>query len=240
MKIKVIPNPKKDWALGVAKEVEQLVKSRGHTVSKKDADVTICIGGDGTILYVNHKGKISGSVLAIGSDSSHICQLHINTWKDMIFAYLGSGKTEEYVMLKASVGIKDYSVLNDVVIHTHDYRTIKLDVHIVTYKKGPTTLLLNPFEGDGVIVSTAIGSTAYAYSAGGEVILPQTSELIEVVPICPYKRRFKPISIDKESDITISSDRTADFIVDGIYIKRLKENENVKVTYGKMISFLIK
>ena len=81
MKIKILFNTRKEWAKKLVPQVAGFLKSAGFEVVKKGADTTICIGGDGTILYYNNIGKTEGAVLGIGSSSSHICILRNDNWR---------------------------------------------------------------------------------------------------------------------------------------------------------------
>ena len=236
LRIKLIANPKKEWALKLSKKVAQLLKRNGYAISDKSAEITVCIGGDGTILHANHEKKISGAVLAIGSDSSHICQVNRKEWRK-ILNLIKTKKTERHILLKTKIGGKKYNAINDVVVHTHDYRVVEIEVNVIN--SGSKYLSKSHwFEGDGIIVSTPLGSSGYAYSAGGEIINPAGKKLIQTVPICAYKRRFKPHLINVKSEVLISADRTADFIIDGIYIKRLKPGEKVFVKAEGFVDFL--
>lgn len=234
MKIKIIPNPQKKWAFLLSKKLKDVLIKNGHLVVDDKADVTICIGGDGTILYANHDKIISGAVLAIGSDSSQICQINKKEWKTNLFKFLNSSKRQACIMLKATVGKEFYFAVNDVVLHTHDYRLIRVSIKLSQANMHTQKF----FDGDGIIISTPIGSTAYAYSAGGSVIKPFSSKKIGVVPICPYKRVFKPLVANRHSLIHLHSDRTADLIVDGIYLKRLKPKEKLTVKSESKIVFV--
>ncbi len=80
MKLKLIPNPKKPWANELASELKALL-SPAHSFVRSGADATICIGGDGTILYAHYKGRLEGPVLGIGGDKSYICQLRKDNWR---------------------------------------------------------------------------------------------------------------------------------------------------------------
>jgi len=228
MRIKLIINRKKQWAVSFGKKVSSFLKKNKFIVTNKNADVTVCIGGDGTILYSYHKGWIHGPVLGIGSKSSHICQLKKENWSKHILRILKKNKKQKRLTLSARAG-KTFESVNDVVVHTHDYRVIELSV-VIDRKK-------HSFEGDGVIVSTPTGSPAYAYSAGGPLISSRDMN-IEVVPICPYKRKFSPVVLNKNSVIKVSADRTSDLVIDGIYIKRLKPKEKVSIKKGNGIDFL--
>ena len=230
-KIKLVVNPKKQWAIGIQRSLASFLENSGYSIADKNADLTICIGGDGTILYANHDKKIQGAVLGIGGDKSKICILNKDNWRKHLLQLLKNGKTENRQILHASATGNQYTAINDFVIHTHDYRVIELNVQIDGMN--------HHFEGDGLIVSSATGSLAYAYSAGGKKLAPR-SKKIQAVPIAPYLRAFKPHTLPSNSKITISADRTSAFIVDGIFICTLKPNQEIKLRSGGFIKFLCK
>lgn len=230
-KIKVISNPKKPWAEKIARQLTDYLIARGFQSAQNNADLTVCIGGDGTILYANHGGQIAGAVLGIGGDKSVICQLTKDNWKRKILHMLREGKTENRQLLFASTKEQGYTAINDFVIHCKDYRVIEIDVDVNGHH--------HHFEGDGIIVSTATGSYAYAYSAGGKRMRPR-SKRVQVVPICPYKREFKPHILPGSSVVQIKVDRESGFIVDGIFIRDLVPGESVTIKSGGFIRFLCK
>ncbi len=217
MKVKLIHNPLKHWAEEVEKKLRKMLRSAGYKVVRRGADATICIGGDGTILYANHKDRLEGNVLGIGSTHSYICQLQRKEWRKAPKKLRDGTVTVQ--MLELITGRKKFGVINDVVVHTPDYRVMDMVLEIDGKKKS--------FSGDGIIISSALGSTSYAYSAGGRKLRP-TDKRTEVVPIAPYKREFKPVVL-KQGTVTISCKRPAALIVDGIFVKKLKKNEKVKV-----------
>jgi len=175
MRIKVLANPKKPWSKVLAKELKDFLRPT-HRIVRKNADATICIGGDGTILYNCHKGRLQGPVIGIGGDNSYICQLHRNEWRGRIRDILESDRLIKVLTLECHLGGKSYVALNDIVVHATHYRVAEIEVEAAGRKMS--------FEGDGIIISTALGSAAYAYSAGGEKLAP-TERKISLVPICP-------------------------------------------------------
>ena len=230
--VKIISNPFKQWAQDSAKEANAILENAGFRIVGSMADATVCFGGDGTILYANHEGKIDGAVLGVGGERSVICQLRKDNWKEDIVDLLKKGRTERKLMLEAICGDKKYTAINDFVVHSKDYRVIWIDVEI----KSALGSELARFEADGLIVSTATGSHAYAYSAGGKK-LNMKSKKIEIVPICPYKREFSAKVLPQGAVVTINADREAGFVVDGIFIKDLAPNEKVTVQFSKFIRF---
>jgi len=225
MKIKIIRNPLKKWTRKTASEVRKMLKGT-HEIVEKGADVTICIGGDGTIFYANHQNKLEGHVLGIGSKSSYICQLRGDNWKKHLRKKLND-EVDSIPVLEYAVGGKKGKAINDAVIHTKDYRVIEIFTDVNGRKSS--------FYGDGLIVSSAMGSSCYAYSAGGKEY-PPGSKKIQAVPIAPYRRKFKPILI-RSGSIKAKADRSCAFISDGIYIKELKDGETVRIKRNGSLRF---
>ena len=230
MKIKIIANPKKSWAVELAKKLAPILKGAGHRVVKRLADATICIGGDGTILYANHRGRIEGTILGIGGDKSYVCQLRRHDIGKVLRAL--SGPVQKIMTLDCSIGQRRYIALNDIVVHATHYRVAEMDVRIATTTGKQET----EFEGDGMIVSTPLGSAAYAYSAGGEKLKPDERKL-SVVPICPYKRAFRPEVLGEDSRISIKAGSDCAFIMDGIFVRRLKKGETLEARKGPDLPF---
>jgi len=228
MRIKIISNPKKGWAKRLSHQVRSLLEKHGYELTEKDPDATLCIGGDGTILYANHMGMIEGAVLGIGGKTSFVCQIRNSSWKKELLSILSKNKTENLMMLEAGTGAKKLRALNDFVIHTPDYRVVTIYLKINGKE--------HSFEGDGVIISSAVGSAGYAYSAGGKKLKP-TAKKIAVVPICPYKRAFKPIVLEPGTKVRIRCDRESAFILDGMFIRHLKKNERITITGNGFMEF---
>ncbi|MBI5046692.1 NAD(+)/NADH kinase [Candidatus Micrarchaeota archaeon] len=242
MKIKIITNPKKEWAIQLEKELHafftQLNKGREsikptdaafYRVVRRNADLTICIGGDGTILYASHRKRLEGPVLAIGSETSYICQVNKNNWRSELIPLIEKGNKIKILTLNCEIGAKKYNALNDFVIHATHYRVAEMHT---TINSQPTIA----FQGDGMIFSTALGSAAYAYSAGGEKLEP-TERKISVVPICPYKRAFIPSVLEENSTISVTVGSDCAFINDGIFVRSLRRGEIIKIEKGKYIEF---
>lgn len=222
MKIKIISNPKKQWALDAAGKLASMLKQNGHSVVSRGANATICIGGDGTILYHHHKNCISGTILGIGGDKSYVCQLHYKEL-DKVLTVL-NGNTQSIMALECIVGSDRFRVLNDVVVHATHYRVAELSVSVDNKPAGA-------FEGDGLIVSSSLGSAAYSYSAGGTQLRPDERKL-SVVPICPYRRVFTPVILPENSKVEITVGSDCALIMDGIFVKHLKKGEHIAVSKG--------
>lgn len=222
MKIDVVPNKQKPWAVKLAKKVKQFLKKNGFQTVAKGSDATICIGGDGTIYYANYRGRLEGKIIGIGSGSSYVCQATRKNWKKKLLDLL-QRKGKKRITLQVKAKKRKFTVISDVVLHAHDYRVVRVFLKIRNK--------LHSFEGDGIIAATPTGSTGYAYSAGGPKVAANRKSML-LVPICPYKRMFKPM-VRKPAKISIWSDRTSDLIIDGMLIGRLRKNEKAIISAGK-------
>ena len=105
---------------------------------------------------------------------------------------------EDRMMLQARIGKSKNNVqaLNDIVLHqTGSSRMFS----VKTFVNGE---FLSKFIGDGIIIATPTGSTAYALSNGGPIVTP-TNHLILISPICPHTLTARTVVVPEESIITL-------------------------------------
>lgn len=159
-----------------------------------EADVMVCLGGDGTFLKAARKlfGK---ETPILGINLGNLGFLSEVDKKDIDSAIKrvveGDFRIEKRMLLETAI-IRENNiiardiVLNDVVISRGAISRI---LHLKTYINNA---FVDLYPGDGLIVSTPTGSTAYSLSAGGPLVEPD-GELIIATPICPhllYSRSF--------------------------------------------------
>lgn len=229
MRIKIRPNSRKPWAVALRREVGTWLRARNHRIVANRADATICIGGDGTIYYASFMKALEGRVIGIGSRTSFVCQLKKEDWKRGLLARLQSRGTRRTTLETTWKG-RTWHALADFVLHSRDYRVvwIFLEAGGRVYR----------FEGDGIVIATATGSSGYAYSAGGPQLKSDSRDIL-VVPICPYRRTFKPLRLERRSmeKIRVWSDRETALIADGRLIGKLKKGEKLLIHRGREAVF---
>lgn len=228
MRVKLIPNPRKSWTAKACARAGSFLGEHGHKVVERMADATVCIGGDGTILYANHQKRLQGIVAGIGTGTSYICQLRRDSWEKELLPLLEGGKTIRVMSIDAKADGHLFNALNDYVVHSNDYRLIRMEV-----RAGEET---KQFLGDGLIISSALGSPAYAYSAGGAELGP-TERAISVVPIAPYRRAFSPMMLKEDGAVSVKVHNDCAFIIDGIFVRHLKKGQTVTVKKGRDAEF---
>jgi len=229
----IATNPLKPKSREIKHKMTEFLRARGVRVAgAHKAEALITIGGDGTILY--NKNRYRKPVWAIGSDSSFLCQSNVKSWKKDLSALLKSGYTlQKRSMLQTILDAKRLpDALNEVVVRSRLHRVmgVKLKVGSRTWK----------FLCDGLIISTATGSSAYAYSAGGRQ-MRAGDKRIQVVPIAPYRRAFKPVMLRANAVVKAEffEKCPADLTIDGQVRVPLKKNAKLVVRRaGRVMEFV--
>lgn len=198
-------------------------------------DFVVTLGGDGTVLFAA-RGCVSKKipVFAVNfGEFGFIASVQKDEWKTELDRFLdGKSIVEERSMLQAALLTGDEkrqfssSGLNDVVICAKSAAsTISLEV---TYNEIP----LGRFKSDGVIVSTATGSTAYSASAGGPIIDPEMDAFV-LTPINSFSLSARPLVLSPKGELRVrvlpSRQINVIIIVDGQHPFDLREGDVVKV-----------
>lgn len=168
------------------------------------ADLVVAIGGDGTLLYA--AGLVAGrGVPLLGVNRGRLGFLTDVMPEDMLAsvdaALAGDCARDERPLLAAEVrtasgGIASGLALNDVVLQKRQ------SGHLVDFETWIGGRFVNTHGGDGLVVATATGSTAYALSCGGPIIEPGLDVLV-VAPICPHTLSDRPIVVPGRADIEV-------------------------------------
>ncbi len=201
-----------------------LILYDGDKEKIKECDFIIAAGGDGTFLW-------AGSII-YGFD---IPLLGINLGglgfltdirKEEIKNIFKDIKSKNYEIqerffLKANYRGEESVALNDVVFSSTDIRVIDLDIYV-------NDSFVTQLSGDGLIVATPTGSTAYSLSSGGPILKPDTDAIV-ITPISPHTLTFRPLVIDKESRILIKTKEKCRFVCDGQRLFALDSDEEVSI-----------
>jgi len=209
----------------------------------RKSEMVVVLGGDGTMLRTAH--YLAGHrvpILGINLGSfGYLTEVNLNEIRSTLELIIqGKFLTDKRMMLDVCIrrGKKmtsKGSVLNDVVINRGDLsRMNELEVDI-------NGKYLTTYKGDGLIVSTPTGSTAYSLSAGGPIVF-QGKDLIIVNPICPHTLTNRPIIFSEDSvlDITLwSKDKGAMLTLDGQEAHRIKSGDVVVVKRSRHVTMLV-
>jgi len=208
------------------------------------ADLAIAIGGDGTILYASRLARDSGTpILGVNRGRlGFLADITPNEMVDSVEQVLAGNYSRDTRMLldaclrTTTDETESAFALNDVVVQRAGKGGM---VDFSTHVAGQ---YVNTHSGDGLIVATPTGSTAYALSCGGPILEPHI-QAIALVPICPHTLTDRPIVIPADQAIDIKllerDDAHAEVTVDGTHLGTLRPGDALSVAAsGKHITML--
>ncbi|HEY8362060.1 MAG TPA: NAD(+)/NADH kinase [Tissierellaceae bacterium] len=175
----------------IAKLLAQKLKDKGFLVSEKydkEAELNICIGGDGAFLRAVHRSSFS-SIPFVGINTGHLGffqEILPDNIDDFIEKYLNNDyNVEEISLVDCEICTKQncfyLTAVNEIVVKGNKSKVIHLEIYIDGNH-------LERFSGDGVIISTPVGSTAYNFSCGGSIIYPSLKTL-QLTPLSPISSK---------------------------------------------------
>lgn len=215
---------------------------KGFLISENfnpDAILNICIGGDGSFINAVHASKGSSAPF-IGINTGHL-GFYQEILVSEIDRFIEDFINDKYIINKLSMlgceihydgGVISADAINEFVIRSTKASIIHLDILIDSYH-------LEHFAGDGLIVSTPSGSTAYSFSVGGAVLY-QELKGFQMSPIAPINSRayrslinsvVMPDTAVLEARPLDLEEDTLQLVQDGIVID-LPGISRLKFTYG--------
>ncbi len=226
----------------IAKAVETFLKEKGIIINKdelsKDDEAIIVIGGDGTLLHVASLAfRRQIPLLGINAGGlGFLTEVHTDEMKEALDSLIqGHFKLDERMVLSVKVFeendklIKEYVALNEAVITKGALSKI---IQIHTWADGD---YLTTYKGDGLIISTATGSTGYNLSAGGPIVHPSL-EVTILTPICPFALSARPLILSGSTKIKIKVQNIQEEVcldIDGQVGLHLEEDYSVEITRMK-------
>ena len=265
----VTPNPYRDQNFETAREAIQILKNAGMQVKlclpfevdrsyelPKDlhftrldremqtADLVVCFGGDGTILHMAKSATRRGIPLLgvnIGT-MGFMAELESTELDKLALLGTDSFTIESRRMLDVTVQ-RDRDIifhdisLNDVVITKGAVARI---VYLTVKCDGVQALECG---GDGLIVATPSGSTAYSFSAGGPIVEPEAENIL-ITPICAHEMGARCIVASDRRVVTVelarNARRNAYLSVDGGKALRLNMGDVTTVRRSKLETKLVR
>ncbi|MGY4707545.1 NAD(+)/NADH kinase [Candidatus Bipolaricaulota sp. J31] len=223
-------NQRKRGAARVAAEGRRWCRDRGiavrttprRTIELEDVSLVVAIGGDGTLLRVAsaiYPREIPVFGVNVGGALGFLSAGGPDDLVRLLEEYAaGNFRLEPRLRLAVEVGGSEFSALNDIVFTgPGTYRFTQLEASI-----GGTRVLA--FSGDGLIVSTPTGSTAYALACGGPLLYP-AAEAILLMPIAPHDLKIRPIVLPASVAVEVRALYATNVFVDGDKVSSLRPGE---------------
>ena len=271
MKIVLSPNPYRDRGLRSAQSAQRILENAGARTAiclpfdldqgsrlelpsgvalgqlgeeLKDADVLVCFGGDGTILHAAHEANARGiPILGVNLGSIGF-MAELEHGELSLLSRLAGGKfgIERRMMLDVCVRREGHCVfsdqaLNDAVLTKGAVARV-LDLEVTGDR-----VVISSFSGDGLVVATPTGSTAYSMAAGGPIVEP-TAENIIIAPICAHSLHAKPFVLGANRTVGArlapGGKKTAYLSVDGGRAFRVQPGDWVECRRSRQATQLVK
>ena len=194
------------------------------------SDMIIVLGGDGSVLRAARlTAQYNVPLLTINMGRlGFLSEVQPAEWPERLKqAMQGDCWIEKRMMVHAkhrreNKTINTYEALNEIIISRGQFaRVIRLSAYI---DRG----YLTTYTADGLIISTATGSTAYALAAGGPILPPELENFL-LIPLAPHLSLDRAIVLSKGVTvcIQISTDHTATLTVDGQFEIELEDSDQI-------------
>ena len=256
MKRKVVlcPNPYKDKDLEVTREARELLMQAGMEVAVSPEDLgdegvqlpdsieyceleeaiegavlVVSLGGDGTIMHtarrmVGHRVPLIG--VNLGS-VGFLSELERSDIGRLVTAAQGHFTPSPRMMLRVELVRKGEVVFSSYALNDATVHGIMQIIHVVACADGRRILEYN---GDGIVVCSPTGSSAYSMSAGGPLVEPAVETLI-LTPICPHALLARSCVLAPDRVVTVEISRLrgkAMLSVDGVDVN-MEDGDMVRV-----------
>ena len=197
-----------DKSLNTAKLIKEKLIYNGFKIDNQKYDLAIAVGGDGSFLRTVKANNFNSDIIYVGINAGTLgfaqevsidaIDLFIDELKNNDYKIDNIGIQETKLKTKEEEN-KFYS-LNEVVVRDKELNTLLSDVKI-------EDVLLEHFVGDGLLIATSFGSTAYNLSFGGSIIY-NTFHTLQLTPIAPlnnksYRNLLNSVVIPENKVITL-------------------------------------
>ncbi|MEZ4707167.1 MAG: NAD(+)/NADH kinase [Caldilineaceae bacterium] len=246
--IGILHHPIKPESKSLAQEIDRFLRAQGEEDIQHEsaweaeaamqwlpkADLLITLGGDGTLLRAARMGA-PFEVPMLGVKMGRLgflAELMPDDWQRPLLRVLaGNYWLEERLMVRARVehsngqrSTREFDALNDVVLSRGDLaRVVRIDLQL-------DGGYLTRYTCDGLIVSTATGSTGYALAVGGPILPPDLRNIL-VIPIAPHLSMDRAVVLAEGAEIRMRAytDHAAMLTVDGQFVVAIKDGDEVVV-----------
>ena len=202
----------------IFKNVKEMVKKYNFELVEIDYDLAIAIGGDGSFLRTVKANDFNSEIYYVGINAGTLGFLQ-EIKPEEIDDFFDKLNNNEFKV--DEVGIQETKVisqtgenqlysLNEIVVRDKELNTVKLKIKI-------DDTLLEKYVGDGILISTSVGSTAYNLSYGGSIVY-NTFHTLQITPMAPLNSK-------SYRDLMNSV-----IIPDTMKVKIIPENKDIMIT----------
>jgi NAD+ kinase len=254
--VAVLYHPRIEATRPVAEEIQSWLAAQGidawtgvtweeETIRPRlvTADLIIVLGGDGSTLRAARMAA-GYDIPIVGVNMGRLgflSEMSPSTWREILPSIIaGRYWLEKRMMLKAKTwrgdrSLSEHLALNDIVISRGSLARV---IWLRTQIDGDP---LTTYIADGLILSTATGSTAYALAVGGPILPPDLRNIL-VIPIAPHLSLSRSIVLPEGTVIRVGvkTDHQAILTVDGQFEINLQDGDHVEVSASEHASCFVR
>lgn len=240
-RIGLVAAKSKEEAQELAASVAEYLKRSGAEVVLEDAlnrgghsgvDAIVVLGGDGLMMRA---ANAYPGVPLLGINFGNVGFLALverRDWERAVQSLLAGefsiqeGASLQATLLRGNQRMPQGSAINDVVVRS-GARMVELEIYI-------DGQYVNTYPGDGMIVATPHGSTAYGMAAGGPILTAGVRGFA-IVPISCHSPIRTPFVVSEDAviEMVVANDHESSLILDGSELQRLKQWDNIRVERGE-------
>ena len=178
---------------------ESIYGNANHSrFSPQDADMIVAVGGDGTVLYAAQYAIASGKPL-LGINNGrlgYLCALQLSDMEELTAERFDALKVSQRSLLRFCLNGEIHTALNDVIVSKGCFGE---SIELQTEYNG---ILNRRWCGDGMVIATPTGSSAYNLSAGGPFISHEVPAFA-LTPVCPHDPSMKSVVVSDSIPVNI-------------------------------------
>jgi len=192
----------------VREEVISKLENNGFSIVNEDYEIGVAIGGDGSFLRMVRSANFNSEAFYIGINTGTLGfaqEVNSEHLDDFVYKLKNNlYKVEEIgvgeVLVNSKTKKDKYFILNDITVRDKLLNTCKMDIYVDDAK-------FESFAGDGILISTSFGSTAYNLSFGGSIVY-NTLHTLQITSIAPlnskvYSSLINSLVLPQYKDICI-------------------------------------
>ena len=238
-RVLLVTNPDKEGSCALATRSKQYLNGRcevlteissfDEDLSRLNADFAIIFGGDGTVLNaVRRFGTAQIPLITVNlGHIGFLAEVNPDDLEIMLEKFLtGNTSLSERMRLKIEVERNGQTIFSQLALNEISFFSPSCG-RLCTLHVCVDDMHLTSISGDGLIVATATGSTAYALSAGGPVLNPAMKSML-LVPVCPHRLSNRPLVLSHQERLSIQG--TSTISCDGIRSLHITREDTVTVS----------
>lgn len=243
-RIKLFPNHN-DKSRKQAEELKKKLEKHGYIIDEKDFSLGIAVGGDGSFIRMVKETNFSDQIYYLGVNTGTLGFAQ-EIYPEEIDDFIEKLKKEDYKIEEIGVeetkvetkeGVLIFNSLNEILVRDKDLNATHLNIYI-------NENLLEKFVGDGILVSTSFGSTAYNLNFGGSIVYNDLHTM-QITPVAPlnsksYQVLRNSVIIPEKRVVSITPTKSSKNLlitVDGEN-RFYNDVSKIEVSVNKKIKFL--